>query len=60
MVGQSSFFGLEDNTLFPGGQPIEELLKADDVIVVQISVSKCLQPLLFIVGAIGVDDRAHE
>lgn len=60
MVGQSSFFCLKDNALLPGGQPIEELLKADDVIFVQISIGKRLQPLFFIIGAISVNDRTHE
>ena len=60
MIRHAMLLGLKDHALLSRRQPIKQLLKADDVILAQVPLRKCLQPALLVIGAVSIDDWTHE
>ena len=52
--------GFEDHALLTRRHPIEELLEADYVILLQVSLCEGLQSSLFVICAVCVNDGSHE
>ena len=60
MVRHACLGGFSDQTRLASRHPIEDFLKAHDVILVKVEISKSLEPALFMVCTIAIDDGSLE